>query len=85
MASMTAEDKTIRRNGPAVYKVCGVVYRRIGSIMPPRGDIMTERAGGSDSNPKCVQTYFYDNEFQKNHRATRESTKKKSCNRKKEK
>ena len=52
--SLQVTDKTVRGTGPASFKVCGALNRRIGSIMASEGS----------NQPRCIQTYFYDNHSQ---------------------
>jgi hypothetical protein len=50
--------------GPAAFKISGMVYRRIGSIMAPIGS----------TNPKYIQVYFYDEQFQRDQRTGQAET-----------
>ena len=59
--SLQVTEKTVRGTGPASFKVCGVLNRRVGSIMARDGC----------REPKCIQTYFYDNHSQDVTRAQR--------------
>ena len=59
--SLQVTDKTVRGTGPAAFKVCGALNRRVGSIMAREGC----------QAPKCIQTYFYDNHSQDVTRAGR--------------
>ena len=52
--SLQVTDKTVRGTGPASFKVCGALNRRVGSIMAEQGS----------KEPRCIQTYFYDNHSQ---------------------
>ena len=52
--SLQVTDKTVRGTGPASFKVCGALNRRVGSIMAEQGS----------EEPRCIQTYFYDNHSQ---------------------
>ena len=62
MASLKAEnDKTVRQNGPGIYRISDVLYRRVGAITAYEGC----------TNPKFVQTYFYSPQDQSRHRSTR--------------
>jgi hypothetical protein len=62
MASLKAEnDKTVRQNGPGIYRISDVLYRRVGAITAYEGC----------TNPKFVQTYFYSPQEQSRHRSTR--------------
>ena len=52
--SLQVTEKTVRGTGPASFKVCRALNRRVGSIMARDGS----------QEPKCIQTYFYDNNSQ---------------------
>lgn len=71
LASMTFKNKngdaTVRAgqgSGPGVFKVCGQLQRRVGSMLQNE----------SADHPQCMQTYFHDEEFQAQHRANRNSS-----------
>jgi hypothetical protein len=58
MASLKAEtDETVTQNGPGVYRISDVLYRRLGAITAYEGC----------TNPKFVQTYFYSPQEQSRH------------------
>ena len=61
MASAQVKEKTVQTHGPAAFKIMGQMFRRIGPMLAPH----------NSTNPACLQTYFYDAEFQANHRALR--------------
>ena len=52
--SLQVINKTVLGTGPASFKVCGALNRRVGSIM----------AEQRSEEPRCIQTYFYDNHSQ---------------------
>ena len=52
--SLQVTNKTVQRWGSASFKVCGVLNRRIGSVMAQNGS----------QEPKFIQTYLYDSNFQ---------------------
>ena len=52
--SLQVTNKTGQGCDSASFKVCGVLSRRIGSLMAQDGS----------QEPKCIQTYFYDSNFQ---------------------
>ena len=60
-ACMLVTDKTMRRYGPASFKICGIVHRMIGPVLQQQGS----------NDPHYMQTYFHDPDFQAKHRASR--------------
>ena len=63
-ASVQVKDKTVKKRGPAAFKVMGRLIRRIGPMLATQGS----------TDSACLQTYFYDPGFQAKHRALRSST-----------
>ena len=63
-ASVQVTDKTVKKHGPAAFKVMGQLFRRIGPMLAEEGS----------KDPACLQTYFHDPDFQAKHRALRSST-----------
>ena len=63
-ASVRVTDKTVKKHGPASFKVMGQLFRRIGPILAAEGS----------KGPAPLQTYFYDPNFQAKHRALQSST-----------
>ena len=61
MASLQVNETTLRRSGPAAFKVSGMLHRRMGPL--------TAQAGAA--NPACIQTCFLDPIEQDRHRASR--------------
>ena len=64
LASCVVNDQTVKRYGPACFKVSGVMHRRMGPLLQQEGS----------TQPNCMQTYFHDPEFQARHRAMRGSS-----------
>jgi len=60
MASFQANDKTVNRGAPGAFKIVGTVFRRIGDALP-----------NDNQDPKCLQLYFLDPDYQASFRATR--------------
>ncbi len=63
LASVQANDATVRNSGPSAFRVSGQLYRRTGPLQNAEG-----------VPPVAGQTYFHDPEFQSQHRATRSGT-----------
>ena len=57
LASCVVNDQTVKRYGPACFKVSGVMHRRMGPLLQQEGS----------TQPNCMQTYFHDPEFQARH------------------
>lgn len=54
LGSLQVTDKTVKKDGPASFKVSGQLFRRFGSLLNPH----------QDRDPCCIQTYFYDPKVQ---------------------
>ena len=52
--SLQVTNKTVKRCASASFKVCGLLNRRIGSLMAEAGS----------QEPKCIQTYFFESNYQ---------------------
>ena len=52
--SLQVTEETVQGWGSTSLKVCGALNRRVGSIMAEDGS----------QEPKCIQTYLYDNDTQ---------------------
>ena len=63
-ASVQVTDKTVKKHGPAAFKVMGQLFRRIGPMLVTEGS----------TNSACLQTCFYDPTFQPKYRALWSST-----------
>ena len=63
-ASVQETNRTVKTHGPAAFKVMGQLFRRIGPMLAAEGS----------KDPACLQTYFYDPNFQAKHRALQSST-----------
>ena len=61
MASLQVTDASLRTGEQAAFKVCGTLYRRIGSMLP---SLLP------DLNGTCTQIYFLDPEYQAKLRAS---------------
>ena len=64
MTSVMVTDATVKKVGPAAFKVCGPMFRLMGPMM------QQEEA----TSPACMQTYFHDAEYQAQHRANRDAS-----------
>ena len=64
MASVQVTDATVKKFGPVAFKVSGQMFRRVGPMLQQEGSV----------SPACMQTYFYDAEYQAQHRTTRDSS-----------
>ena len=53
LASCVVNDATVREYGPASFKVCGIMHRRLGPMLQQAGSTI----------PNCMQTYFHDADF----------------------
>ena len=63
-ASVQVKYKTVKKHGPAAFKVMGQLFRRIGPML----------ATESPTDPAYLQTYLYDPTFQAKHRALWQSS-----------
>ena len=62
MASLQVTDATLKKGGAAAFKVCGMLYRRVGPMLP---SLLP------DLHATCTQIYFLDEDYQAELRASR--------------
>ena len=63
MSSLTVNDATVRAS-QAAFKVYGQMHRRIGPMLQ----------NGHSTGPTCIQTYFYDPDYQVRYRVSQTNT-----------